>query len=126
MNLDASLEPRLDLAIIDQVRKLGAVRPGLLQRLVEKFDDGTGEFLAFAAGHAGSETAQERMRQGFHSLKGSAAGLGATRLSALAWEAERACGADGAADALAARIDAVRDEFAHAMHALRQYVEANA
>ena len=102
MNLDASLEPRLDLAIIDQVRKLGAVRPGLLQRLVEKFDDGTGEFLAFAAG------------------------LGATRLSALAWEAERACGADGAADALAARIDAVRDEFAHAMHALRQYVEANA
>jgi len=125
VSLDASLEPRLDFAIIDQVRQLGAVRPGLLHRLVERFNDSAREFLDSAAREAGSEAASERLRLGFHSLKGSSASLGASRLSALAWEAELAFGAGVAPDALRACIDAARIEFDQAIESLRNYIRAN-
>lgn len=126
MSLDASLEPRLDLTIIEQVRQLGAVRPGLLHRLVEKFDGNTREFLESITREGGSEAALERMRQGFHSLKGSSASLGASRLSALAWEAELACSAGlDSLDDLHGRIDAVRIEFDQSVLALRNYIQAN-
>ena len=88
MQQDPSLVPRLDMTVIEQVRHLEAVRPGLLPRLIEKFVEQTRALLEDAErDHAGIS---ERMRLGFHSLKGTAASLGASRLSAYAGQAERA------------------------------------
>ena len=90
MQQDPSLVPRLDMTVIEQVRRLEAVRPGLLPRLIEKFVEHTHALLAEAERDAGRAEMAERMRLGFHSLKGSAASLGASRLSAFAGQAERA------------------------------------
>jgi HPt (histidine-containing phosphotransfer) domain-containing protein len=113
----AAAEPRLDLAVIERVRELESVRPGLLQRLIEVFDRNAQQiFDALDARLAAG--AVEDLRIGFHSLKGTAASLGALRLSHLAMLTEQAC-SDGVVDAnlhpllqqLQLEFTAVRDEL---------------
>ena len=119
---DPSHVPRLDIAIVDQVNRLGAVRPGLLERLIEKFSDQALALLTLAEHDDGDPENPDRMRLGFHSLKGSAASLGAARLSALASQAERDCITGGIRREL---LDALRDEFLQSRQALIDYVSGH-
>ena len=125
MNMDPRLEPRLDVSILEQIRQLGAIRPGLLPRLIRKFQESTEEFLASTM--PGENRAPvDRMRMGFHTLKGTAASLGAARLSALAWQVEHALSTGTDPDSLRTEIEAVRAEFAESIRELQDYVRASA
>lgn len=106
--------PRIDGDLVEQVRQLEAVRPGVLQQLVTMFIQSTARMLAdIDARLAAGQT--DALRVAFHSLKGTSASLGALRLSQLAAIAEGiAAGEDDAAAALPPLATALRAEFAAA------------
>ena len=107
----AESELRLDHAVVEQVRQLESVRPGLLRRLVDVFERNAVQFFdGLDAQLAAGDT--DALRIGFHSLKGTAASLGALRLSRLAMLTERACGDSGERTALLQLAHALRIEFA--------------
>jgi HPt (histidine-containing phosphotransfer) domain-containing protein len=111
---DDSEEPRLDLSVIDQIRRLGSVKPGLLPRLVEMFRESTGTFLESSTGGEGTPQ-NEQIRVGLHTLKGTAASLGATRLSGLAHELERALSSGLTQGNLISELQIIRAEFEETM-----------
>ena len=82
--------PRLDVQIVDQIRQLGAARPGLYGALVALFDRNTEGVLVDAKSQI-ERQAYEGLRIAFHSLKGSATSLGAKRLGVLAAAMETGC-----------------------------------
>lgn len=124
MNLEPQAEPRIDYAVIEQVRQLGAVRPGLLQRLVEKFRESTEALLAPASTHD-LAAQSERLRIGFHTLKGAAASLGAARLSALAWHIERSLSTGIDASQLQVELEAIRLEADETLEELDDFVRTS-
>lgn len=115
MATDFARVTRIDLEVVGQVKKLESVRPGLLRRLVGMFACNATQFLdgaptAIAAGEF------DALRMGYHSLKGTAAGLGACRLSDMAGAAEaaaiaRAHNLTELTLALRAELSAVQLEF---------------
>ena len=110
---------RIDFSLLGQVRQLESVRPGLLAHLIEVFTRNAGEFLAAVDGHVAAG-ASETLRIGFHSMKGTAANLGARRFSHIAGLAERsvADGVDG--EPLAVLVRALKREFEATREALSQ------
>jgi HPt (histidine-containing phosphotransfer) domain-containing protein len=101
------------------VRQLESVRPGLLAHLVDAFARNAGEFLAAVDGHVATG-ARETLRIGFHSMKGTAANLGARRLSHIAGLAEHSVAAGEKGEALAALVQALKREFESTREALSQ------
>lgn len=110
-------EPRLDHSVIDQVRELSAVRPGLLVSLVETFGRNTALMLSETTGRL-EEGDFENLRVSFHSLKGTAASLGARRLSVLAGSVEYALAHCASLGELEGLILLVRNEFGPVHEAL--------
>lgn len=106
--------PRIDRDLVEQVRQLETVRPGVLRQLVTMFEQNTARLLGdIDARLAARQT--DALRVAFHSLKGTSASLGALRLSQLAAIAEGiAAGEDDAAAALPPLATALRAEFAAA------------
>lgn len=101
-------EQQIDHTIIAQIRLLEAVRPGLLRQLVELFFQNADRLFAEIDSNSGT-LANEKLRMGFHSLKGTAASLGAARLSTVAAVAERAASGEAPVDAQS--ITALRTEY---------------
>lgn len=108
MNDPASL-PRVDRTIIAQIRELEAVRPGVLRHLIGMFINNTALVLNEIDGRILAGESEE-LRIAFHSLKGTAASLGAARLSRLAAGAESAAARD--MDSLMQWAEQLRVEFA--------------
>lgn len=85
----ANSEPRIDHEMVAQVRQLESVRPGLFSHLIGVFDtNATALFKEIPERITNKE--MESLRVSFHSLKGTAASLGAQRLSFIADIAEKA------------------------------------
>jgi HPt (histidine-containing phosphotransfer) domain-containing protein len=105
-----TLEPRIDPLIIAQVRQLESVRPGLLKHLVGVFDTKiTQLFQDIPARLANNEI--DALRIAFHTLKGTAASLGAQRLSYIAGLAESAAEGDTRAGELSEILKPLAEEF---------------
>lgn len=110
--------PRLDMDSIAQIRELEAVRPGLLAKLAASFEE-SGPRLLEQMREAIDRGDPAATRAAAHTLKGTAASLGALRLSECARRLEQAClGANPSEGALAG-ARAVADEFAEALLILR-------
>ena len=112
-------EPRLDLQVVDQIRQLSAVRPGLFAKLVATFERNTDAMLASMPACIDGQD-HEALRVAFHSLKGAAASLGARRLGALAGEVETAGLQRASQDELLQLLASIRVEYAAARDALVQ------
>jgi HPt (histidine-containing phosphotransfer) domain-containing protein len=104
----------LDPTVLAQLEELDReTGGGLVDELVALFLDGTPERLrtlraGLTAGDLGVVTAQS------HSIRGSCASLGATRLAKLCSDLERSVRAGGAArppDGLSAQVDLIEQEF---------------
>lgn len=110
--------PRLDLDSIDQIRELETVRPGLLAKLAASFEESGPRLLAqIREALASGDSAAARAAA--HALKGTAASLGALRLSEQARRLEHAClGTDGS-DGAQAATQALAGELAETLVALR-------
>jgi HPt (histidine-containing phosphotransfer) domain-containing protein len=102
--------PRIDYAVIAQIRQLESVRPGLAKHLVEVFERNAKQFFANIPGCLAAND-METLRIGFHSMKGTAGSLGAQRLSHIAGIAERAAVGDSAAGPVDVIAKQLRDEF---------------
>ncbi len=107
---DINAIARIDHTIIAQIRQLESVRPGLTKHLVEVFERNA---VTFFEGidvriNAGDT---ETLRIGFHSMKGTAASLGAQRLSHIAGIAERIASGDDASSSLLEITQALKLEF---------------
>lgn len=108
--------PRIDVEIVDRLQAIARSRPGFLLTLLESF---AGNQRRFVAGleQLISAADRERLRVGAHTLKGSAASLGATRLAMLAAELE-ALAPDADENRLVATATALRDELEAALEDL--------
>ena len=102
--------PRIDYAVIAQIRQLESVRPGLAKHLVEVFERNAKQFFADIAGCLAAND-METLRIGFHSMKGPAGSLGAQRLSHIAGIAERAAVGDSGAGPVDIVAKHLQDEF---------------
>lgn len=112
-------EPRLDHAVIDQIRELEAVRPGLFQHLAASFDAKTTGLLAETEARLAARDL-EYLRIAFHSLKGTAGSLGLRRLSVIAGMIENAIMGNTKAGSPAEILDHLHVEFAESRLELRQ------
>ncbi len=115
-------EPRLDRQIIAQVVALESVRPGLLSNLIGIFErsfDNVPRCLE-ALRQCGD---YEQPRLAFHSLKGAAAGMGATRLSMMAGRAESIAEAKQEAVHIINAAESICTEFDAVVAALRSELD---
>jgi HPt (histidine-containing phosphotransfer) domain-containing protein len=108
MNPAYTAEPRIDQAILREVLALDAEHAGLLQRLHGHIVRQTAELFAQLDG-APANLDAEGLRRSLHTLKGTAASLGARRLSVIAARAEESTH-DRDRDEFDALISALRDE----------------
>ena len=120
---ELNAEARFNEAALAQLRSLDAMRPGLLQNLVDIFERNTGKLVdeLEAKVAAGESTS---VRASFHTLKGSAGSLGGLRLSKLAAHAETIAGAGDPEHLLSAVLLSVRAEFVGLRAALAQLMAA--
>lgn len=86
--IHAGVPNRLDTPTLNNLLPLDRQSPGSVLRLVDIFRRDHGHFLSNARSRL-VEGDFETLRSGLHTLKGSAASLGASRLSQLATLAER-------------------------------------
>lgn len=115
--------PVLDLEAIERIRALEAVRPGLLAKLIGMFLNTTSENLQQAAQLLDSEPLDhEALRVLFHTLKGSAANLGALALSATASQAESQAKQGDSAQSLAPALASLQAEFQRTRAAMQDLV----
>lgn len=115
----ANSEPRIDHEMVAQVRQLESVRPGLFRHLIGVFDTNTTAlFKEIPERIANNE--MESLRISFHSLKGTAASLGAQRFSFIADIAERAAQSNASAQSLELIFKHLSDEFEATRIALQQ------
>jgi HPt (histidine-containing phosphotransfer) domain-containing protein len=114
MNLASALqEAHIDLATIAQVRQLESIRPGVLAQLVGVFQRTASASLARIRDSVQAGEG-EQLRLTLHSLKGTAASLGAKRLSAIAGAFEievQDLASSGSSAPLNELIDALEQEF---------------
>ena len=117
---DADSIPRIDYAIVAQIRQLESARPGLAKHLVAGFEYNIAQFLGTIDSRIAAAD-NEALRRGFHSMKGTAASLGALRLSHIAGIAESVATGEKNAESLlevAQRVwlefEAMRGELARA------------
>ena len=116
-------DPVLDPAAVVRLQRLGGDK--LVVQMIRLYLENAGERLGQIDAGLGNDADLDETRRGAHSLRSSAANVGALRVSALAGELESVAEAgdreaarrlrDPLADALAAarsRLDAVREELA--------------
>ena len=110
--------PRLDMDSIAQIRDLETVRPGLLAKLAASFESSGPQLLEQIRGALDcGDLAAARVAA--HTLKGTAAGLGALRLSECARRLEQACAGDDPGAGARAGAQAVAGELAETLGVLR-------
>lgn len=107
---DADSIPRIDYAIVAQIRQLESTRPGLAKHLVAVFVHNAAQFLSTIDSLIAAAST-DRLHRGFHSLKGTAASLGALRLSHIAGIAETIVTDEKDAESLLEIAQCVRLEF---------------
>jgi two-component system sensor histidine kinase/response regulator len=100
-------EPRLDMALLEELRSLGA--PQYVVSLLEQFTQDTQARLGLLA-HAIERADHAGVRTLAHALRGSAAGIGAQRLAALAAALEMGAQERLPADA-SAKLTRMREEY---------------
>lgn len=86
--IHAGVPGRLDTPTLNSLLLLDRERRGSIRRLIELFNQDHAQFLAKARPLLRAANF-DALRSGLHTLKGSAASLGAARLSDLAAQAER-------------------------------------
>lgn len=116
---DPAPEARLDPSVLDQVRQLSAVRPGLLANLVRMFEQNTRQMLEDTPARLDG-TDWEWLRINYHSLKGTSASLGARRLSQIAYLLEQAASEEAPAETLRPLVQQVEAEFEGVLAELQQ------
>lgn len=108
-------EPKvLDQAALDRLREWGGEK--LLAQMIRLFLENAPTRMEQIRTGVSSETADEA-EKGAHSLKSSAANIGAETIRALAAEMEHAA-SDGDVAAVAERLPALEDAFARGIEAL--------
>jgi HPt (histidine-containing phosphotransfer) domain-containing protein len=114
--------PAINPATISNLRALGGKDPGFLREIITIFlSDMPARIAELEAGLAAGET--EKFVRAAHSIKGSAANLGATRLQGAAEHLENRTLQPGTA--LTARLLAeIIGEFARARRELERLLEA--
>lgn len=100
----------IDQATIAQIRQLESVRPGVLRQLLALFESSGQRQLELIDSQL-RPPAHEVLRVAFHTLKGSAASLGALRCAAAAESAEHAAAAGADAATLTSLACALREIF---------------
>ena len=120
--LAARTEPAVDLQVLLQLRELEADVPGLVADVVSTFLRETpGRIDRIRSAFDSTDAAA--LEKAAHGLKGSAAAIGAQRLTCLCEEIER-CARDGNLPECAARVSSLGATFEEARHIL--YRESSA
>jgi signal transduction histidine kinase/HPt (histidine-containing phosphotransfer) domain-containing protein len=110
--------PRIDTEMVRRLGEIERSRPGFLARLLVSFGHNQRRFVdAIDALVAAND--RERLRVGAHTLKGSAASLGAARLAALAGDLE-AIAAEGDWAAITEAGERLRAELEPSLAALNE------
>ncbi|MCB1606151.1 MAG: Hpt domain-containing protein [Xanthomonadales bacterium] len=102
--------PVLDQSMIDQLRQLESIRPGLLGHLFGVFERSVDSLFAELE-HQSRGGMHNELRIAFHSLKGSAASLGARRFCRVAEHAELIASGEAGEQAYTQVSELMRDEF---------------
>ncbi len=118
MLIDNPASAQLDLLLVHRLCEIERSRPGFLPKLLDSFRRNQRRFVDSAEALLATDD-RERLRAGAHTLKGSAASLGAARLAALAGQVESIAIA-GDRDAVAAMIARMREEFEPSVTALNE------
>lgn len=119
----ANDEPRIDYIMVAQIRQLESVRPDLFSRLLTVFDTNTFSLLEEIPVRINNGEF-DFLRVSFHSLKGTAASLGAQRLSCIAGIAEKAIMNNLSVQSLESIVEHLANEFAEARVELQMAAEA--
>ena len=108
---------------MEQLRLLDLSQPGLLNELLRMFEAGRQLYLNQLE-QALANADFEELRVCAHTLKGSAAGMGALQLSKLAFEIEKKSRAQGLVTS--DQLSALADEYDRALSQVTKFVQNNA
>lgn len=121
MNPGTTAADVLDAAILAQLRELDDGALGLIQEMLQLFQEDTpGRLEALEAACAQGDG--EHLAETAHAIKGAAGTMGASRVRALASALEAAGRNRPLPEALSGQIQELRDAYQEAVSALKQYV----